>query len=102
MAASLQVHVFYPAAQRSQLFESLCSLFLLGRRAFGGQLSGRRAMPAKVIFHVIDALAGDGMRNDANRLFDDCLCLLAGINNLLKVMSVNIKHVPAKGLISFA
>src|SRR3989344_6569147 len=60
---------------------------------------GRNAMPLVVKLNLRDATPRDGVRDNEHRLFIDGSGLLASAPNLLKVVAININHVPIERLV---
>ena len=54
-------------------------------------------VPAVIIFHKIDSLAGNGMRDDRRRLRVDRVRLIQGAEHLAHVMPVDLDDMPAEG-----
>ncbi len=56
-------------------------------------------MPTVIIFHKIYAFTSNGVRNNTHRFFNNRFGFTASIDNLVKIMAINLNHVPAKGFI---
>ena len=55
-------------------------------------------MPAGIVLHERDAFALDGLRDDADRSVLHLARFLIGSSDLVKIMTVDIDHVPLESL----
>src|SRR3954468_11828366 len=58
--------------------------------------AGRVAMPVIIVFHVVDAFAGDGVGDYGDGRLHDGLGHFAGIGDGLEVVAVDFDDVPAE------
>ena len=56
-------------------------------------------MPPKVKLHIIDSFSRNSVSNNTSRLFEYCLALIQGRNNIIKIMSIYFNHMPVECLV---
>src|SRR3989344_7200752 len=74
------------SAESAEFAEELCRLFFIRRLA----------VPAEIALDLAHPFAGYGVCNDNGRLFKDGFRLFARSDELRNVVTVLLKHMPAK------
>src|SRR3989338_9529294 len=78
----------YLSTQRSQFLQGLFTLFLIRRFA----------VPVEILLHKVHALAGNGVSDNANRLFKNRSGLKNSVVNSSYVIAIYFQNMPAKSV----